>query len=86
MTESVMNTLTREEILRVANSALRDIQLAPNLEVVYAIAVQAMNVMADSIPDDPREVIHTVGIGYCDNCNCEHCSEIRNPENRGESR
>lgn len=27
----------------------------------------------------PTEVIHTVGIGYCDNCNCEHCSEIRNP-------
>lgn len=36
-------------------------------------------------PSEPREVIHTVGIGYCDNCDCEHCSKIRSPENRGES-
>lgn len=34
---------------------------------------------------EPREVIHTVGIGYCDNCDCEHCSEIRNPARSGDS-
>lgn len=50
-----MNTLTREEILQIANRALREIQLAPNLEVVYMIATQAMNVLADTIPDEPPE-------------------------------
>jgi hypothetical protein len=33
----------------------------------------------DKRTDEPSEVIHTVGIGYCDNCDCEHCSEIRSP-------
>jgi hypothetical protein len=49
------NTLTREEILQIANAAFRDVQLAPNTEVAYMIATQAMNVLADTIPDEPPE-------------------------------
>lgn len=52
---TVRNTLTREEILQVANAAFRDVQLASNLEVVHMIATQAMNVLADTIPDEPPE-------------------------------